>query len=397
MRVVRCVVLMTCCLALAGCSLFGRKPAASPPAPAPAAAAPAPASAPVQPVAGVPGLLAGQILDNYSRRPGAAYIQVSLVREGSEPQAAPIEVAADGQGYFTIQGLQAGKHYQLLARFQDGDRKLAGSIYATPPNPRLVIRISEGNVTPGTPDVPAPPWPSPGPQPPAPVWPDDKGPPNTGDPKRPAGLGMPVKTDDPAPPTAPPVRPDRVISINPQVPSTPPAGEKPPESPAPSLTPDVPAPVPSCALTGNTLANFALYDLSGQPWEFRQHRARLTLLDFWGTWCTGCLHALPHLKILQERYANYGLQVVGIAYEDGPLPEQVQKVDRIRKRYSITYQLLLGGESKTCPVRQQFDVRAFPTLVLVDETGRILWRGQGLDPQKLNELEMLIRQKLGVR
>jgi thiol-disulfide isomerase/thioredoxin len=309
---------------------------------------------------------------------------------------APIEVAADNEGYFTIQGLQTGKQYQLLARTLDGDRKLAGTVFATPPYPRLVIRISEDNVTPRTPEVPsAPLWPTPGPRAPTPSWPKEK----TDSPPRPAGLGNPVKSDDPDPAPVRPSRPDKVISINPVVPPAPPSTD-PPATPAPpssSVTPDVPAPVPSCALTGNTLANFALNDLDGRPWEYRQHRARLTLIDFWGTWCVGCLHSIPHLKILQERYANYGLQVVGIAYEKGSLPEQVQAVNRIRQRYNISYQVLLGGETSTCPVRQQFDVHSFPTLVLVDETGRILWRSQGLDQQQISELDLLIRKRLGVR
>ena len=39
----------------------------------------------------------------------------------------PIEVVTAGQGYFTIvNGLQPGKHYQLVARTRNGERVLAG-------------------------------------------------------------------------------------------------------------------------------------------------------------------------------------------------------------------------------------------------------------------------------
>ena len=168
-------------------------------------------------------------------------------------------------------------------------------------------------------------------------------------------------------------------------------------SPTVSTGPAVPAVVPSCVLTGNVLVNFALNDLDGQPREFRNLRGRLTLIDFWGTWCTHCVQAVPHLKMFQEYYGNYGLQVIGIAYEEGTVPEQMQKVTRVRQRLGITYPLLLGGDTYTCPVRTQFNIKAYPTLVLVDESGRIIWRGQGLDKQHLAELDQLIRQRLGVR
>src|SRR5262245_24804112 len=60
------------------------------------------------------GILAGQVIDSYNRPPPQTYIE--LTATGDATPAAPIEVAADSQGYFTIQGLQAGKRYQLIAR-----------------------------------------------------------------------------------------------------------------------------------------------------------------------------------------------------------------------------------------------------------------------------------------
>jgi thiol-disulfide isomerase/thioredoxin len=152
-------------------------------------------------------------------------------------------------------------------------------------------------------------------------------------------------------------------------------------------------------LTGQYLVNFALYDLQGNPWEFQKHRGRLILLDFWETQCIPCQRAIPHLNVLNTKYGPRGLQVVGVAYEEGPLPEQAQKVDRVRQRLKMSYTLLLGGDSKQgpCPVKTQFAVRAFPTLVLVDDTGRILWRGEGLERQQLAELDLILRKRLGGR
>ena len=59
-------------------------------------------------------------------------------------------------------------------------------------------------------------------------------------------------------------------------------------------------PVPSCVLTGKNLDNFALNDLDGQPWEFRKdHKGKLILIDFWGTWCGHCYPAIRHLSRAQ--------------------------------------------------------------------------------------------------
>jgi thiol-disulfide isomerase/thioredoxin len=334
-------------------------------------------------------MLAGQVIDSLNHRPPPTYIQVAQVRDSGEPAAAPIDVAADSQGYFTIQGLEPGKHYQLLARAQDGERRLAGITWATPPNPRLVIRMSEEFVTPNTPPLPgAPAMPAPGSAPP-PDWstpgsgqtwnpvprPPAGSPPTA--PPRGAGIGAPVPAGTGGNVA---VDPSRIISIN---------------GPGGGLPP-VPTRVPSCVLTGQYLVNFALNDLSGQPWEFKKHHSKLTLVDFWETKCIPCQHAIPHLGALSDRYGPYGLQVVGIAYEDGPPAAQAEKVERVRQRLRIKYPLLLGGgDGGPCPVYTQFSVHAYPTLVLLDDTGRILWRSEGLERAQLAELETILRQRLG--
>jgi thiol-disulfide isomerase/thioredoxin len=434
-RVVPYVGLMALCLV--GCSTFGKKSNPPPRAPADSPFAPKPSGGPVMPppdpltqAPGNSGILAGQIIDSYNRQPAVTYIQVTASTEKGEPAGAPIEVRAD-RGYFTIPGLQAGRHYQLTARAQDGSRILAGTTWATPPNPKVLIRISEDFASGTTPPLPPPP-----------AWPGGAG--SKGQPPSPsAELGAPrgvqgaagdqsqVGTTQPPPP-APPRKsgnaggdrqPDlsRTIDVpSPAVPAKAPAPSTEPmwmptraltiAPPAPAGPPDLPsappsgvqAPIPSCVLTGNQLHSFALPDLKGQPWEFRSaHRGRLVLIDFWGTWCPACLYAIPHLTILQERYGRYGLEVIGIDYEHGPPQEQAQKVNRVRQRLAINYRLLLGTDSPDepprCPVRTQFAVSSWPTVILVDENGRIIWRSEGLDAQKLQELEIIIKQQLGVR
>ena len=152
-------------------------------------------------------------------------------------------------------------------------------------------------------------------------------------------------------------------------------------------------------LVGNRLDDFALTGLDGKTWQFRRDPPRkLVLLDFWKSNCAPCLAAIKHLRGLQERYGHDGLEVVGVAYEDpAPPAEQIVSVRRARLRQDINYTILLGADSQAgpCPVRSQFMVDSFPRLVLIDETGDILWRSsaEGLSDQAHKELEMEIWRK----
>ncbi len=160
------------------------------------------------------------------------------------------------------------------------------------------------------------------------------------------------------------------------------------------------SPAPSCVLVGNKLEQMALLDLEGKTWEFsKNRRGKVVLFDFWYSNCNPCLKSIPHLKELQRLYGPYGLEVIGLAYESGTRAEQVSKVRMVQSKLAVNYNTLLGG-GDSCPVRHQFDVHSFPSLVLVDEQGNILWRspkGQGIDRRALGEVEMEVRRRLGIR
>lgn len=436
--------MMLLCLGLVGCTMFGKKPpnanpsppAPLPPGPRPGFGGPPPPDPPGSANANAPynGILAGQVLDSYNRKPPRTSIKVVQTKDKDGKDHAPIEFDGawtDASGYFVIQGLQPGKSYQLVAVAKDGDRKLAGATWARPPDPRVLIRISEDLVTPTTADPPSSPGSTRPNKPtesshnnPTPSWPDNPAtagwqPYNPGGASspitgaggaqpRPVEMGNPVPRSGNGPVDKPIViRPEMTGNIPSHVDRRSAPADTPtrPESGGMTPTHGMPtgsAPVPFCVLLSrNKLDNFALNDLNGQPWEFKKdRRGKLVLLDFWATNCVPCLHSIPHLKDWNRRYTSYGLEIVSIAYDAGTLEDQIRKVRGIRDSRQIDYRILLGANpSAKCPVRNQFQVQYYPLVVLLDESGQILWRSgnEGLGLQQLRELEFEINRGLGLR
>jgi thiol-disulfide isomerase/thioredoxin len=421
-RIVPCVIVLAgLCLGSTGCSLFNKRPATGD-RPVAASKDDMPFKPPEpQPVSGrgptdaeLGGLLAGRVIDSFSNRPTDAYIRWVCLED--KEQETPVDVAVNPEGYFTIQGLKRGKHYKLVARARSGARMLAGVTYTEAPNVRVLITLNEDFASPNTPQIPS-----------APVYPGPDGVPKKATKKaaetqagalapawQPGGDGLPnptigtprpmAETGTPTLPTAP----ERMAqgeapskaAIKMEVPRGWEPGPSPPTPPT-VATPNLPAaPVPSCVLVGNQLINFALRDLNGDPWEWkRNRRGKLVLIDFWSTTCVPCIHTVPHLRILQEKYGWAGLEVVAIANEKGNSHEErAHKVASLCSRLQTNYRLLLDG-GNACPVRRDFGVQRLPTLVLVDENGWILWRheGQLSSPNEVQDLELRIKRRLGVR
>jgi thiol-disulfide isomerase/thioredoxin len=152
-----------------------------------------------------------------------------------------------------------------------------------------------------------------------------------------------------------------------------------------------PAVAPSCSISGVRVVNLSLKDLHGEVWDYRSQPHKLVLLDFWGTWCMHCLRAMPELNNLQQQYGPAGLEVIGIACEYNNDAETMQKVRNVVRQKNIQYEILMADPVGRCPVQSQFRVTMFPTLILLDEKGNIVWRGEGA---QIEVVRSVIQQRL---
>src|SRR5262249_16302639 len=130
-----------------------------------------------------------------------------------------------------------------------------------------------------------------------------------------------------------------------------------------------------------------------------QRKGKLLLIDFWSTYCRPCRDSVPHLKRLQAEYGKDGLEVIGIGYAgSGSWSEQVTLIREIARAHKLNYRTLLGDGWAWSSVAKQLNIEGFPTFLLVDENGWIVWRHPGaLDEQTLDDLEFRIRGRLGRR
>jgi len=137
----------------------------------------------------------------------------------------------------------------------------------------------------------------------------------------------------------------------------------------------------------NRLVDFQLPDLDGQPVRFRDFDADYVLLDFWGTWCEPCVGSIPHLIELQKQYGPNKLKVVGIACEKNPVDRRKAIVAAVAEKLGINYSVLVTGMDGNCPVQRDFQVQYYPTMILLDRRGKIVWRAEGATPSNMFRLD----------
>ena len=140
------------------------------------------------------------------------------------------------------------------------------------------------------------------------------------------------------------------------------------------------------------IEDFRLPDLQGRLVRFQDFDTDLILLDFWGSWCQPCLRSVPHLVDIQKRLGEKQLQIIGIACEreETPAAERATGVAKVVKKLGINYPVLVTGMDGTCPLQKALHVQAYPTLILVDRQGRVLWQDQGATRLTMARLDRMI-------
>ncbi len=105
-----------------------------------------------------------------------------------------------------------------------------------------------------------------------------------------------------------------------------------------------------------------------KPLSLAALKGKVVLLDFWTYGCINCIHIIPDLKKLEEKYANQ-LVVIGVHSAKFQNEKETENIRRIILRYEIEHPVYNDSEYA---VWQSYGVRAWPTQVLIDPAGYVI-------------------------
>ena len=98
-------------------------------------------------------------------------------------------------------------------------------------------------------------------------------------------------------------------------------------------------------------------------------RGKIVVLDFWTYCCINCIHVLPELARLEEKYAGYPVAFVGVHSAKFANEKVDANIRDAILRYEIEHAVINDDEMT---MWRQIGVRAWPSLVVIGPHGNLL-------------------------
>jgi thiol-disulfide isomerase/thioredoxin len=112
---------------------------------------------------------------------------------------------------------------------------------------------------------------------------------------------------------------------------------------------------------------------TAKPLSLAALKGKIVLLDFWTYGCINCIHIIPHLKQLEQKYANQ-LVILGIHSGRYENERETENIRRIILRYDVEHPVYNDADFT---VLDAYKVKSWPTRVLIDPAGNIVGRAEG--------------------
>ncbi|MDE2088790.1 MAG: redoxin domain-containing protein [Gammaproteobacteria bacterium] len=124
------------------------------------------------------------------------------------------------------------------------------------------------------------------------------------------------------------------------------------------------------------------------PLKIADQRGKVVLLDFWTYCCINCMHVLPDLRYLEDKYPD-GLTVIGVHSPKFANEKVSANVQKAINRYHIRHPV---AHDPSFTLWRQYGIRAWPSIIFIDPEGYVLGVLTGEGRRK--QLDALIQEHL---
>jgi len=157
--------------------------------------------------------------------------------------------------------------------------------------------------------------------------------------------------------------------------------------PAPASATDAP---PAWTDLPPEVALAPLKDVNGASFKLADFFGKVTVVNFWATWCGPCRREIPELVKLHKEFQSRGVEMIGLTSEDPGA--SAEKVRQFIQDFQIDYRIGWATGQVSAPLMQGHT--AIPQIFVISPDARILKRFIGFSPAYAPELKQALEDAL---
>lgn len=119
-------------------------------------------------------------------------------------------------------------------------------------------------------------------------------------------------------------------------------------------------------------------------------KGRIVILDFWTYCCINCMHILPDLAYIEEKYKDQPVQVIGV--HSAKFENEAARTGILAavQRYDVRHPVVID---KNMSIWRKYGAQSWPTFMLIDSEGRVVGMasGEGLRDDLDKAVEQLLK------
>lgn len=118
---------------------------------------------------------------------------------------------------------------------------------------------------------------------------------------------------------------------------------------------------------GQIAPDFSAPNPDGKVTSLKESKGKITIIDFWASWCKPCRQENPNMVALYKQYHSKGLNIIGVS-----LDEKKEAWTKAIAADQLTWTHVSNLKEFEDPIAVQYSIKLIPSTIIIDETGKVV-------------------------
>lgn len=118
---------------------------------------------------------------------------------------------------------------------------------------------------------------------------------------------------------------------------------------------------------GTVAPNFSAPNPDGKVVSLNESKGKVTIIDFWASWCKPCRQENPNMVALYKQYHSKGLNIVGVS-----LDEKKEDWKKAIAADGLSWTHVSNLKDFEDPIAVQYSIKLIPSTVILDAEGKVI-------------------------